>query len=85
MELGTMALGGEKQLADWKGQGLKISTSTIKAAFQAFQNSISEQIKENSEPGGLIINRHEIVKNSHTVPKWLEQEYTNSLSSIENS
>ena len=84
MELGILALGGEKQIEAWRSQGMEVSDKTILAAAKAFQEGAKQSLDKTPNTHGLSINRHQIVLNNQDTPAWFTEEYSLEIAMMEN-
>ena len=81
-----MGLIGQERLDRWSEQGLDVAEAAAIAVAEAFQaggrEALANQGKDTAG-SSLVLNIHQLVMDSQTVPDWFGQEYDDFLAAID--
>jgi len=83
---GITAIGGYRQLENWREQGLKLTEQTLLNAGTALNEGL-RQLKGDGTYSrkGLVMNRFDLVKQNQEVPEWFAEEKQKALKTMPES
>lgn len=84
IRLGLFAL-GKSAIDDWSAKGLELTEKSVLAAAEAYQDASRKIFDEDGSStvgSGMVLNRHQIIIESQSVPDWFMEEYDSTLSSM---